>query len=36
MFPGRKAKATGFIAIADPLVEKRRQPPLAPGDSMHT
>jgi hypothetical protein len=36
MFFGRKGKATGSREIAGSLVDDRRQPPLASGDSMHT
>jgi hypothetical protein len=33
---GRKEKATGSLEIAGSLVDERRQPPLASGDSMPT
>jgi hypothetical protein len=36
MFLGRVAKGDVFIEIACPLVDERRQPPLASGYSMHT
>jgi hypothetical protein len=36
MFLGRKEKAMNSWKIADPLVDNRRQPPLAPDDSMVT